>query len=285
MSVFYICTNFNSSLYTRDAVQSLLRACSGVRCVVVDNQSSEEERALLASLERELGIEIIWSSENLGYFGGLNLGIKHVDERYGLGHWLIVGNNDLIFPEDFFEGLRSVMSEENPPMVIAPDIRTLEGDPQNPHVISGISTQRELLYSLYWLAPVVSKILSWCAAALGGIGRRGDELHGDAPIYIAQGHGSCYVLSPAFSQVFVGLWMPTFLFFEEYFLSRQLDSVGELTHYDPRIKVVHKGGSTMARVPEGFLWREGKRSFSEYRRLQPIFGAPRDISIADSLLR
>ena len=248
---------------------------------MVDNQSSKEERALLTSLEREFSVDIIWSSENLGYFGGLNLGIRHVCERYGLEQWLIVGNNDLIFPEDFSEGLRSVMSEENPPMVIAPDIRTLEGDPQNPHVISRISIVRELLYSLYWTAPVVSKMLLLCAAALGSIGRRGDESHSDAPINIVQGHGSCYLLSPKFTEFFTELWMPTFLFFEEYFLSRQLGSVGEVTRYDPRVTLVHRGGSTMARVPTSFLWREGKRSFRKYRSLEPIFGHPRAVPISD----
>ena len=49
--------------------------------IVVDNQSKESSVSELCSIENENRVKIIFEQTNLGYFGGLNAGIKWARAR------------------------------------------------------------------------------------------------------------------------------------------------------------------------------------------------------------
>jgi GT2 family glycosyltransferase len=80
MKIGYVCTNYKNTTDTQEAVSSLWRnGGHEFRVVVVDNNSDNENAEALKKLAREFEhVELILNRENVGYFRGLNLGIRHL---------------------------------------------------------------------------------------------------------------------------------------------------------------------------------------------------------------
>src|ERR1700676_135036 len=102
--------------------------------------------------------------------------------------------------------------------VICPDIVTLDGIHQNPHVIERISRIRELVYDIYYSYYYVALLIRRLASLTARFTDRTDETEWSVRRLIYQGHGACYVLGPAFFRNCAELWAPTFLMGEEFFL-------------------------------------------------------------------
>lgn len=103
-SIALILLNWNNTSEVIALIEQLLDSkIPGVEmhCVVVDNGSSAAQVQTLKPLEGR--VQIIYSSENLGYAGGNNLGINHA---LTIGADMIVlMNSDIIFDRDQFNGL------------------------------------------------------------------------------------------------------------------------------------------------------------------------------------
>lgn len=274
LKVVYICTNFNSSRYTIDAYESMMnsyRLASKVihepLMVVVDNASRKDEKDLLEVLGQKSNVDIIFSDENLGYFPGLNVGLSRIKEK-GEFDIVLVGNNDILFSEGFFQEVHGNIEALNNHMVISPDIVTLDGEYQNPHVVEQISSIRELIYTLYyrryWLSVVIRKIASLTSKYTA----RGDEdrFKGNSR-HIWQGYGAFYILTNEFLTTFnYSLWSFSFICFEEYWLTRQLESVGKKVYYFPGMRVVHQLHSSFKSISTRTKWEFGRESFRIYRK-------------------
>ena len=274
MRVGYVCTNFNNASFTHGAVLSLLANVGhDAQIVVVDNASSKEDqsalRHLLSAFEQ---VEIIFSEQNLGYFAGLNLGIANLRQRYTDIAWMFVGNNDLVFPPDLLDNLKDRQEFLLSHAVVSPDIVTVEGEHQNPHVISGISRLRELFYDLYYSNYYLGCLIKWAARRLGSIVDRPDESQWRIPRHIYQGHGACYLLTPKFFQQFEGLWAPTFMMSEEYFLSKQLSDVGQSVYYEPALQITHHWHGSLEKLPSRKRWEMARAAHREYRKYVKISG-------------
>lgn len=268
MHYAYICTNYNNAHFTWDAVRTINAGTHPPACiVVVDNQSEAKDIEQLKALEREyVNVELVLNPENIGYFPGLNTGIDRMRALDPSVTTMVVGNNDLAFPEDFGERLAEVISDAADRPVISPFIETLDGMPQNPHVVSGIGRARELVYDLYYANYHLAKLIRAVARRTQKVtDRRDEEGHATAQ-YIYQGHGSCYVLTPAFFREFGQLWAPTFMMGEEFFLSRQLSERGYMTYYDPRIRIRHRCNGAIENVPAQRMWRLARDAHRVYRR-------------------
>ena len=104
---------------------------------VVDNNSNPESVQQLKELAAEFpDIQLILNTDNVGYFRGLNIGIRDVREQHPAVEWMVVGNNDLEFPADFADTLSEHAPRLREYAVVSPDVVTVEGEHQNPHVIS-----------------------------------------------------------------------------------------------------------------------------------------------------
>lgn len=276
MKIGYVCTNYNNSAFTIAAVDSLSKnAGHDIRIVVVDNASREEEVGKLRPLTaRDPRVQVIESKENLGYFRGLNAGIAAMRQQDGID-WMVVGNNDLEFPADFCDRIERQQAEYRSHSVISPDIVTLDGEHQNPHVIARISPVRELFYDLYYSNYYLGLLMYKAAKLFPRATRRGDEDHWQTARPIYQGHGSCYLLTPRFFSQFSELWAPTFLMAEEYFLSLQLHRVGEQVYYSPAISVTHHWHGALQDVPSKLRWNMSRAAHREYRKYVKIFNGPR----------
>jgi GT2 family glycosyltransferase len=268
MKIGYVCTNFNNSLFTLKAVETLFSNPGyAYEVVVVDNNSGEDDVALLKRLnERWPKVEIIYCDSNLGYFRGLNVGIQALRERHRDVEWIIVGNNDLEFPTDFSAKLAHALPRLRECPVVSPDVVTVEGEHQNPHVISSISPMREIFYDLYYSNYLVGLLIQRLARLFPGLSERRDEEQWRIARFIYQGHGSCYLLGPRFFEVFRDLWAPTFLMSEEFFLSKQLSDKGFKVYYEPAITVIHHWHGSLAKVASRQRWGFAREAHREYRK-------------------
>jgi len=273
MKISYICTNYNNSHFTVSAVESLMRnAGHELSVYVVDNASRPAELEILMELERmHPCVRVIANSENVGYFAGLNLGISFARKDDPQGGWMVVGNNDLEFTQDFCDRIESQMAEYGRFSVVSPDVVTISGEHQNPHVISEISTIREVFYDLYFSNYWLGRLIHRLARTFPRATRRGDEDHWRIAQPIYQGHGSCYILTPRFFSHFDSLWAPTFMMSEEVFLSLQLKRVGERVFYSPGIRVVHHWHGSLKDVPTRGRWNMARDAHREYRKYVKVF--------------
>lgn len=273
MKFGYVCTNFNNASFTLAAVDSLLRnAGHEIEIVVVDNASERADVAKLQPLPHQHAtVTVLESPTNLGYFRGLNLGIRHLRQARPDIHWIVAGNNDLLFDADFGDRLQQHAPALRAHAVISPDIVTLDGEHQNPHVISGISTLREVFYDLYYSNYQLGRLIYALSKMLPALSERQDERHWQTAQPIYQGHGSCYLLGPRFFEQFTELWAPTFLMAEEFFLSKQLKDVGQQVYYTPLLKVTHHWHGALAKIPSRRRWDMAREAHREYRKHVKVF--------------
>ena len=275
MKIGYVCTNYNNSDYTARAVHTL-KAGAGAGheyvIVVVDNNSCSESVTQLRELALEFpDIRLILNAGNVGYFRGLNIGIRYVREHHPDVEWMVVGNNDLEFPVHFADKLSTHAPSLREHAVVSPDVVTVEGEHQNPHVIAGISRLRELTYDLYYANYYLGLAILKLAKLLPSLSERSDEEEWQTARPIYQGHGSCYLLGPRFFEQFDELWAPTFMMSEEYFLSKQLSDVGQRVYYEPALQVVHHWHGSLEKLPSRKRWNMARDAHREYRKHVGIF--------------
>lgn len=274
MKIGFVFTNFNNSKYTRDVVRSIAlnELVSESHVVIVDNCSNEKELQILNEIISDYpNIHVIFNNENLGYFKGLNLGIKFLRENYKDICYTIIGNNDLIFPNEFIKSIinKEIIFKSYP--VISPDLITLDGRHQNPHVIKKISQFRELVYDLYHSSYLIARIITAFAKTTKTFTDRKDVEEFRVPQIIWQGYGACYILGPLFFKYFDELWAPTFLMGEEFFLSRQIENEKMNIFYDPAFVVIHQEHASVSKVPKKKLWEFSRESHRIYRKYVKIW--------------
>ncbi|HTK55243.1 MAG TPA: glycosyltransferase [Gemmatimonadales bacterium] len=273
MRVGFVFTNYNNSSFTREAIASLR---AGTRwpeteVVIVDNRSNETDVAALREMTAGVGnVTLLLNPENVGYFPGLNIGLRHLRQAHpDLAH-VVVGNNDLVFPPDFVETVQRSQDLFEKWAVIAPDLVTLDGVHQNPHVLYPFGRLRWLLWELYYLSYPGAMLMVKAARALGGKAMRAERAPDSelfkTPRPILMGIGACYLLGPLFFQHFAGLCAPTFLMAEEAFLAEQLKTIGQQPYYDPRFRISHHDHGTMDTLPGRWVWNVSRDGYRMYRR-------------------
>lgn len=274
MQFGYVCTNYNNSAFTRAAVESLASASGLVGIVVVDNKSDQQSVKELEALESEFDIvDVIYGTENIGYFRGLNAGIRQFRDAHPGVDVLVVGNNDLIFPQDFQHQLVCNERLLNRSAVVSPNVVTIDGMHQNPHVIETISWKRELIYDLYYSNYLAALAIGKLARLTRKLTDRPDELQWEVGREIYQGHGSVYILTRKFFEIFDELWAPSFLMYEEYFLSKQLSDKGLRVYYEPTITVSHHCHAAVGQIPNKTMWEFARTSHRIYRKHVKVFGS------------
>lgn len=268
-SFYFVFINYNDYRTTINCVKSIQQidhqgAISHI--IVIDNASQAADfTALSESISEYSNVSIIRSEKNLGYFGGLNLGISkiHNPEK----QIITVGNNDLLYHHEFIQSViyKKGIFESYP--VISPNIITLDGKHQNPHVINKISRFRQMIYDLYFSNYYFANLISRMVKLSGKLTSRKDNEQREIAQPIFLGHGSCYLLGPLFFKYFKKLWAPTFLFDEELFLSKQLEQKGMKIFYEPSIKVTHCMHTSVDKIPPKAKWKLAREAHKLSREL------------------
>lgn len=127
-----VCTvilNWNQPAITLDCAKNALaqRVCGGHSVLVIDNGSTPENRQILTD-NFPTGCEFIQNDLNLGFAGGMNVGISYALERGCKYIWLL--NNDA-FPEpECLNALVSTMDENIQLGAVTPKLIYPNGSPQ-----------------------------------------------------------------------------------------------------------------------------------------------------------
>jgi GT2 family glycosyltransferase len=274
MRVGLVMTNYNNASFTRGAIESLVKSPHWAQCevVVVDNRSAKEDVAHLERLKQEHPrMHLVLNRENAGYFPGLNTGIRYLRGHFPDLDLIVVGNNDLVFPPNFIDSIAASAPLLERYWVISPDIITLDGVHQNPHVLHAVSRPRRLIYDIYYSSYPLALAIRWFARITRPFTRRSDtDFHKVAgPIHM--GIGACYILGPHFFKHFEELWAPTFLMGEEFFLSKQLRDHGQQIYYEPLIKVQHHDHASVDKVPSRQMWLVSREAHKVYRQYETPF--------------
>ena len=106
----FVFTNYNNSLDSIKTVESIfeIKELNSFIIVIVDNNSNNDQVKTLQDIKIKYPeVQLILNNENLGYFKGLNIGIRYIREQNIIIKYLIIGNNDLYFPIDFYKNIIS----------------------------------------------------------------------------------------------------------------------------------------------------------------------------------
>ena len=269
----FIFTNYNNSTFTVDAVKSIYSNVhkSKFDIVIVDNNSNNKSKDVLKSLKAQFpALKIIFLKNNIGYFNGLNRGLKNLPNKSSLYDFVVIGNNDLYFDNNFLESVYKHYNLFKKFPVVSPNIITLDGFHQNPHVIKNPSKFREIMYDLYFTNFHLSRLILFISNKTKKFTARGDEKHHEVSQEIIQGYGACYLLGPLFFENFKKLFAPTFLMGEEFFLSFQLNKKKYKIFYESDIFVKHHDHATVSKLPSRDFWNISKEAHNIYRKFVKI---------------
>jgi GT2 family glycosyltransferase len=263
--IAFVCVNFNNSSFTNKYILNLLEFNDVlIKVIVVDNASNDEDYLSLFKFINDLNSEcitLIRSSVNVGYFKGLNLGLDSLN-KYEFDY-IIVGNNDLTFADDFLLKLRLKFFDDNV-LVLAPNIIRLDGVHQNPHITSKFSyfqnLYRKWYFKNYYLGKFIYFFYSFFRPFLFSENRKTNDIEQ----IILMGYGACYILTKSFFSKFSKLDAPVFLMGEEGILANQVIGAGGVTLYCPDLIVNHHEHASIGKMPSKILYLHSKDSYNHY---------------------
>ncbi|MGB9770689.1 MAG: glycosyltransferase family 2 protein [Candidatus Kapaibacteriota bacterium] len=95
--------SYNGKSLTAEAIESAIaNTLPPSKIIVVDNNSSDGSVEYLKDKFKQ--IEIVPLNKNYGYGKAANLGVQKSTASY-----VVISNNDVIFPKNFFEGIRNLI--------------------------------------------------------------------------------------------------------------------------------------------------------------------------------
>lgn len=264
MKIAFICVNYNNSKITQEYIANVLdiKKKYDIKIIVIDNASKQSDVEELSNYINNLNndnVVLLKSEINLGYFRGLNLGIKW-GLNNGYNEYQIVGNNDLTFFPDFLSNLEKLTTAKHD-LVLAPDVITNQGIHENPHVIKKMRFLRKLKQEIYFKNYYLAKLINMLYSAE----RKPKEFD---PIgkYIYMGIGALYILTPSFFKYFDKLWEDVFLYGEEAIFAGQIASVNGKIWYEPSLKCNHNESATTSKMESNSKYKIIQRSFKIYKK-------------------
>lgn len=224
--------------------------------IVVANGLDENAQSELQGVRRGFGVApsltLLAGTQNLGYFGGAQVGFEHLRGESGVPDWLIVCNDDIRFDAKFFQLLRKRPAIDDVG-VVAPDVIVeASGRHQNPFL-----RRRPSKAKLQFLLLVHSA--RWLMA--GFLLLRRLRPHMDSPDSGAAGasvkpakniyapHGSCMIFHRSYFERGCSLSYPSFLYYEELFVAETSARRKLKIEFDPALRVIHAEHTTTGRLP------------------------------------
>lgn len=264
MKVAFIAVNYNNYLITLNNIANILslKGDSERDIIIVDNNSSAEDyEALKNGWPNLSNTKLIRSEKNLGYFGGLNYGLKAINpEDYD---YVLIANNDLIYRYDFLEVLER--SEYEPDcLVIAPELITIDGKYQNPQRVNKPSAKRQFSYSLYYSNYIISTLMQLFYSKFA---RKKIKLKNRVTekTNIFQLTGACMILTPQFFERCGLLDDSVFMWGEEVLLAHQVEVAKGVITYDPSLYIMHLENASVRKISSKKSFKMRQASYRIYK--------------------
>jgi len=274
MKFVFIAVNYNGAAHTENYLQSLqemtLPDGDTLEAIIVDNNSLDSDlEKVRSSVAQRPFARLIAQDHNPGYFRGLNAGIDTCPKTEGT--LLVVGNNDLKFAMDFIIRLKEIPYEKDV-LVIAPNITTLDGRRQNPHVVKNVPYSELVMTRIYFTNYYIGQAGRLINRTIRSLLRRVRPAPKNVRpkpepgrMKIKRGIGACYVLTPYFFHHYQRLDGSVFLWGEEALLSHQVESAGGCTLYDPFIQITHSESASVRLIQKRERYEIVKASYKIYR--------------------
>lgn len=123
-SLAVVVVNFGSAALLEENLQPLSRSAPGLAVVVVDNFTDAAEQARVSALAEREGWQHVLSPSNLGFGGGMNLGVARA-QRSGRTHFLLL-NPDAAIKADQVVRLLEMVSR-HPLTLVSPRVLRPDG--------------------------------------------------------------------------------------------------------------------------------------------------------------
>ncbi len=272
--IAFICVNYKNAKFTSEWVESIINCAeydsAFVDIIIIDNNSGELETHLLKEInDKYIQIRILFSGKNVGYFGGLNIGIKNL-ETLSQYKYVIIGNNDITFAKNFISLLKNEQHEDNV-YIIAPSVVTDEGRMQNPHIVDRVDPfeifKTKLYFSNYYLGQLIKVVYRPLKGLQKILKKKSNKQPYLERMVIKRGIGACYILTKEFLKFCRYLDDRVFLWGEEALLSHQVEENGGVTLYDPAFQVNHHESVSVSLIEKKqkyFMVRKSYRIYKDY---------------------
>ena len=246
MTIPVILLNYNSTDDCRKCI-SYLQNQTGVdiEIIVVDNCSTEENRASIEKLCKDVKCTFIANTHNAGYNAGNNIGLRYAAEK-GYEYALIT-NPDMEFPQtDYIDKLTRIIQSDTKIAVVASDILTHKGIHQNPMKPDGNwKSSFGLLTGLFKKQPkdTYTFIDNW------------QESHECSKV-----SGCCFMICLSFMKKINFFDENVFLYCEEAILSKQVEHADMKMFYTAESQAIHNHQSSEKGNPASRfrIWRDSR---------------------------
>lgn len=248
MQVTAFLVNYSSAPDIFECLDSLRASEHAVELVVVDNASSDDSPDQLAALD---DVRLIRSARNLGFGGGVNLGVRTVDPK---GAILLV-NPDATLSPDAVKRLVDTLEARPLAAAVGPLVLNPDGtvQPSKRRFPSWLQAAMHSTIGVFWPGNPGTRAYV-CA-----------DLPEDQPSLVGWLSASVLLLrADAFRDV--GMFDERFFFYvEDLDLCRRFADAGHELWFEPRAEAIHAwGGST--RKPTKQLWQHHTNLYRYVRK-------------------
>lgn len=217
------------------------------RVVAVINDALKEEIELIDdikalskgdSIPNCKSIDIVPSSENLGFAKGNNLGVKFLLDNYNDIDYLLFSNNDIeIKSPDCISILINKLEGNDKIGAIGPRVIGLDGKDQSPHD-KPTSIYRQIAWNLF---PFLRGNFSRKKKENNEAESNYIDLEGRYTYWVT---GSFFIMKNSLFNEIGGFDPNTFLYAEEQIISEKLKLQDKKMYFEPSVTVVHYEGAT-----------------------------------------
>lgn len=265
MKICFITVNYNNSKLTKEYIWSIKKIIKNeedrIDTIVIDNDSIFKEKIILKEIN-EKNLKIIFNEKNLGYFQGLNIGLKEIQGKEY--EYIIISNNDIIFEKDFLIKLKESKYDEDT-LVICPNLKTKDNIHQNPMQKKRYSKfykfKSDIYFFNYILTNFILKLINLFRKK-----RKNENIYWKESDYIWIGIGACYILVNNFRNYIPLLDNRVFLWGEEALFANQIHSLDKKVYYDSNIKAIHLESASVSKMPSKTKYNMIKQSYKIYRK-------------------
>ncbi len=230
VDVTVIILNYNSSDYTVDCVNSIIKTTNNLKyeIIIVDNNSIKDEFEKLSVLSEIKNLKIIRSRINLGFSGGNMYGFQFADKN--TGYYLFL-NNDCILLNDVIKILTDFM-EKTPNAALC--------------TAQMFSPDLEFRPSFTYFPDITVRLLGHLAVRFFHPQKYPSRHVGyQSPIAVPVITGSAMFIRAKYFAEIGGFDTNYFLYSEEEDICKRMSLEGYVTYLVPSAKFIHvNGGST-----------------------------------------
>ena len=242
MSILIITVNYKDSEPTEHLIKSIIncKINRNIKMLIIDNESSESSFCSLELLREKtnLDIEIIRSTKNTYYWGGINLGLNKFYNNEKDYEWIIACNNDIEFNDIyFFQKLKNL--KESHYSIIAPKIiSSLTNKDLNPFLAEPLSFIYDIYYNLYYLNFFTSKIVRRIGHLIKSL-KKISKINDSSNNQIYAPHGSCIIFNKLFFSNGGFLDTGFTMYGEEVSIAEIANKIKSFIYYVPSLSLIH----------------------------------------------